>query len=438
MIVYRRKLVDTRAPMRGLMALALLALVSTAFAADLAPLPKADPIQLTPIAPAPAAAPAGKVPAAAPAAAPAGKASPTLQTAPSANAPASVSAKVEPAAKPQAASITINGAQIMKVGQQPAQPMAQQPGQPAAQPVATPRSNDPNEAVRQAIRERMQGTGELVIRSVDASESAPMPAPKAAPKRTAPAKPAANRPAPGVEWSYDGDRGPAMWGKLHSSYAMCEKGRFQSPIDIRDGVGVDLPPLTFEVKPSHFKIVDTGKTFEVEYLAGATLKVLGNVHRLVRIEFRHPAEERINGRSLGMSMQLHFRDANGRHAAVSVLLASAAAKENPFIQTLWNHIPLVRNEPIAPPEAMINLAQILPRNLAYYTYMGSLTSPPCTEGVTWYVLKTPIEVAPEQIAIFARLYPNNTRPVQPTNSRLIKESRGAMTEAGGGGVFEAR
>lgn len=438
MIVYRRRLVDVRAPMRGLMALALLALVSTAFAADPAPLPKADPIQLTPIAPtaAPAAASQGKAPAAAPLPA---------SSAPAANAPASVKPKAEPAAKaqavaqPQSATITINGAQLMRIGQQqPGQPAAQVAPAQAAQPApAAARSSDPNEAVRQAIRERMQGTGELVIRSVD-SESAPVAAPKAAPKRAAPAKPAASKPAPGVEWSYDGDRGPAMWGKLHSSYAACEKGRFQSPIDIRDGVGVDLPPLSFEVKPSHFKIVDTGKTFEVEYLAGATLKVLGNVHRLVRIEFRHPAEERINGRTLGMSMQLHFRDANGRHAAVSVLLASAAAKENPFIQTLWNHIPLVRNEPIAPPEAMINLAQILPRNLAYYTYMGSLTSPPCTEGVTWYVLKTPIEVAPEQIAIFARLYPNNTRPAQPTNSRLIKESRGAMTDASGGGVFEAR
>ncbi len=438
MIVYRRRLVDVRAPMRGLMALALLALVSTAFAADPAPLPKADPIQLTPIAPtaAPVAAPQGKAPAAS---------APSAPTTPAASAPASVKPKAEPAAKaqavaqPQSATITINGAQLMRIGQQqPGQPAAQAAPAQAAQPAPTAtRSSDPNEAVRQAIRERMQGTGELVIRSVD-SESAPVAAPKAAPKRAAPAKPAASKPAPGVEWSYDGDRGPAMWGKLHSSYAACEKGRFQSPIDIRDGVGVDLPPLSFEVKPSHFKIVDTGKTFEVEYLAGATLKVLGNVHRLVRIEFRHPAEERINGRTLGMSMQLHFRDANGRHAAVSVLLASAAAKENPFIQTLWNHIPLVRNDPIAPPEAMINLAQILPRNLAYYTYMGSLTSPPCTEGVTWYVLKTPIEVAPEQIAIFARLYPNNTRPAQPTNSRLIKESRGAMTDASGGGVFEAR
>lgn len=396
MSVYRRKPLDYRAPTRGLFALALMALVSMAFAADPAPLPKADPIQITPIAPA------------------AVQVAPAAQAAAPAAASKSAPAPAAPAAKPGSMNVTVNGVQAVKV----------------AQPTTT--AADPNEAVRQAIRERMQGTGELVIRSVDAVPTTTAPAKPAAPAAAASAKPAAAaKPAvaPAVPWSYDGDRGPAMWGKLHPSYATCEKGRFQSPIDLRDGVGVDLPELTFEMKPSLFKVLDTGKTFEVHYMAGASMKVLGSFHRLAHIEFRHPAEERINGKSFGMSMQLHFRDTQGRHAVVSVLLSPVAGKENPFIQSVWNHIPLVRNEAVAPPDVMVNLGQALPRNLAYYTYMGSLTAPPCTEGVTWYVLKTPVEVSPEQIAIFARLYPNNTRPVQPTNNRLIKESRGLMVEA---------
>lgn len=402
MILYRRKPVDFRYPARGVAALAFLVLASMAFANDPAPLPKADPIQITPIAPIPAQIPVNA------AAAKNGQAAE----------PAAVPAKAPTAAKSGAVNVTVNGSQAARA--------AQQSGAPAKQ--------DPNEAVRQAIRERMQGTGELVIRSVDAvpTTTAPTKPAAAAPSSAAAAaKPvAAPRPVapPVVPWAYDGDRGPAMWGKLHPSYANCEKGQFQSPIDLRDGVGVDLPELNFELKPSLFKVLDTGKTLEVHYPAGAALKVLGNYHRLTHIEFRHPAEERINGKSFGMSMQLHFRDIPGRYAVVSVLLNPVAGKENPFIQSIWNHIPLVRNEAVSPPEQMVNLGQALPRNLAYYTYMGSLTAPPCTEGITWYVLKTPVEVSPEQIGIFARLYPNNTRPIQPTNNRLIKESRGRVVE----------
>lgn len=394
MTVYRRRLLDHSVPLKGVVALAVLALVSTAFAADApAPLPKADPIQITPIAPA-AAAPA-----------PASAAS-SAASRPAASAPAAAPAAAAAGRAPSG--MTINGTPAMRVSQQPA---AGQPAAPA----------DPNEAVRQALRERMAGSGELVIRSTD---SIPPPAPRAeapAPRAAAP-KPSTGRPVAVAPWDYEGERGPQAWAKLHPSYAQCEKGRFQSPIDLRDGVGVDLPPITFDFKPSLFKVTDTGKTLDLAYNAGGSLTVLGGVHRLSYIEFRHPAEERINGRAHGMSMQMHFRDAQGRMSAVSVLL-NPVGKENPFIQTVWNHIPLVRNEPIAPPDVMLDLAKFLPRDLAYYTYMGSLTTPPCTEGVTWFVLKNPVDISPEQAAIFGRLYPNNARPIQVGNSRLIKESR---------------
>lgn len=390
MTVYRRRLIDISVPLRGVMALAVLALVSSAFAAEPpAPLPKADPIRITPISPAAASEPAGA----------AVQGAPARASAPAAAAPAAPSRATPPA-------LSINGQAAMKVSQQ----TAAQPAAPA----------DPNEAVRQALRERMAGSGELVIRSTD---SIPPPAPRpAAPAPKAAAKPAAGRPVAVAPWDYDGERGPQAWSKLHPTYAQCEKGRFQSPIDLRDGVGVDLPPISFEFKPSLFKVTDTGKTLELAYNNGGSFSVLGNVYRLSHIEFRHPAEERINGRTHGMSMQMHFRDSQGRMAAVSVLL-NPAGKEHAFIQTVWNHIPLLRNEPVAPPDVMLDLAKALPRDLSYYTYMGSLTTPPCTEGVTWYVLKNPVDISPEQAQIFGRLYPSNVRPIQAGNSRLIKESR---------------
>lgn len=284
MTVYRRRLVDHSVPLKGVVALAVLALVSTAFAADApAPLPKADPIQITPIAPA-AAAPAAAAPSAA--------------SRPAASAPAAAPAAAT-AGKPPSG-MTINGTPAMRVSQQPAA------GQPAA-------PTDPNEAVRQALRERMAGSGELVIRSTD---SVPPPAPRAetpVPRAAAvPKLSATGRPVAAAPWDYEGERGPQAWAKLHPSYAQCEKGRFQSPIDLRDGVGVDLPPITFDFKPSLFKVTDTGKTLDLAYNAGGSLTVLGGVHRLSYIEFRHPAEERINGRTHGMSMQMHFRDAQGR------------------------------------------------------------------------------------------------------------------------------
>jgi carbonic anhydrase len=358
------------------------------------------------------------------------------------------------AGRPQ---VTINSAPVNKLAQQ------------AAGVGAAPAKGD--EAIRQAIRDRMQGQGELVIRTADTPPSAapgaqantagegvapvakPAPRPQA-PKSTEPqqtpvtlggaktAEPASPKaepklpimpkPVTPVEWAYEGDRGPAAWGKLHPSYSACEKGRFQSPIDIRDGVGVDLPSIKFDFKPSKFRLVDSGKTIEVHYLEGGAVSVMGHYHRLTHIEFRHPAEERINGKSFGMSMQLHLRDMQGRLAAVSVLLVPSGS-ENPFIQQIWNHIPLVRNEPVAPPDVMLNIADALPKDQAYYTYMGSLTTPPCTEGVTWYVLKNPVAVSAEQIGIFARLYPNNSRPLQASSSRLIKESRGAMPASPSGG-----
>lgn len=388
------------------LALAFTASVGVAQTTEPEPLPKGDGIRVTPIAPA-----AESVPVTTPAAAT------TPAPAPATD---SQSAAKSPPAAPAAASAA-----------------------PAATPkTVAPAKEDPNEVVRRAIREKMQGRGDLIIRAGDAiviteSQNAPAaPAkPAAPPTPPATAKPAAaaapaEAPTPAVPvarpalpaWSYEGERGPAAWGKLGPAYSLCERGRFQSPIDIRDGVGVDLPSMTFAFKPSLFRITDTGKTLEVQNLGGGGFSILGNAHRLTHIAFRHPAEEKINGKSFDMSMQLHHRDGAGRTAVVTVLL-SATGAENPVIQTLWNHIPLLRNEPVAPPDTMIDLNLALPKDRGYFNYMGSLTTPPCTEGVTWFVLKTPVEISTAQLAIFARLYPNNARPVQPVNDRLIKESR---------------
>jgi carbonic anhydrase len=202
--------------------------------------------------------------------------------------------------------------------------------------------------------------------------------------------------------------------------ALCAQGQRQSPIDIRDGIEVDLEPLAFDYRPSLFSISDTGNGIEVK-VGDNRLSLLGKSYELERIQLFRPAEEILEGRRFDMGVHLEHLAADGERLVVAVLLEKGAP--HPLIQTLWNYLPLEKHLEVRPPTASIDLNQLLPEDRSYHTYMGSLTRPPCSEGVIWVVLKTPIQVSPEQDAIFARLYAHNARPVQPTQGRLIKSSR---------------
>ncbi|MBI3523092.1 MAG: carbonic anhydrase family protein, partial [Betaproteobacteria bacterium] len=240
------------------------------------------------------------------------------------------------------------------------------------------------------------------------------------PTRKKPAPMAEAPMAPPVHWSYAGEGGPANWAKLRPDYATCGSGQRQSPIDIRDGIRVDLEPIKFDYKPTQFRIVDNGHTVQVNVGAGSTISVMGRQFELVQLHFHRPAEERINGKAYDMVVHLVHKDLDNHLAVIAVLLESGS--ENPVIQTFWNNLPLEVGQDVVPSVA-VNLNGLLPENRNYWTYMGSLTTPPCTEDVLWMVLKQPVQVSPEQIAIFSRLYRNNARPIQPGNNRLIKESR---------------
>ncbi len=221
-------------------------------------------------------------------------------------------------------------------------------------------------------------------------------------------------------WSYEGEGSPANWGKLRGDFTTCATGRRQSPIDIREGIRVDLEPIQFDYKHSQFRIVDNGHTIQVNVGEGSTLSVMNRTYRLLQFHFHRPSEERVNGKSFDMVIHLVHQDDAGKIAVVAVLLEKGS--ENPLIQTLWNHMPLEVDREVAPAVA-IDLNGLLPENRGYYTYMGSLTTPPCTEDVLWMVFKQPLPVSAEQVNIFARLYRNNARPIQPANNRLIKENR---------------
>lgn len=230
----------------------------------------------------------------------------------------------------------------------------------------------------------------------------------------------ATRATPRVEWGYEGAGAPENWAKLDPRNSLCASGQRQSPIDISDGIKVDVEPVRFDYRPSSFRIADTGRSVEV-FVGDMSFSLTGKTYTLQKITFHRPSEERIDGRRFDMSAHLIHKAEDGQLAIIAVLIERG--NENPFIQTLWNNLPLEKGLEVAPPAATIDLEALLPVSRNYYAYMGSLTTPPCTEGVLWLVMKQPVQASQQQVDIFSRLYRNNARPVQPTNGRLIKEGR---------------
>lgn len=220
-------------------------------------------------------------------------------------------------------------------------------------------------------------------------------------------------------WSYEGEEGPLAWGKLNSANTKCDIGERQSPIDIRDGIRVDLDTINFDYKPTQFQVIDNGHTIQVNLNAGNYLNVSGKNFELLQFHFHRPSEERINGKGFEMVAHLVHKDREGKLAVVAILLE--LGEPHSVVQSVWNNLPLEKNEAVKALKN-IDLSQLLPKHHGYFTYMGSLTTPPCSEGVLWLVLKAPVSISPEQAAIFARLYPNNARPLQKSGGRLIKES----------------
>ncbi|WP_301103066.1 carbonic anhydrase family protein [Propionivibrio sp.] len=223
-----------------------------------------------------------------------------------------------------------------------------------------------------------------------------------------------------IPWSYDGTGGADNWSRLKAEYATCGSGRRQSPIDLRDGIALDLEPIQFAYRPASFRVVDSGRNLQMT-VYGGSLGLLGKNYELIRIQFHRPSEITIDGRAFAMDAQLVHKSDDGKLAIAVVLLDTGT--ENPVIQMALNNLPLEKGGEVAPPAQTLDLSRLLPGDQRYFTFMGSLTTPPCTEDVLWLVLKQPQQLSPEQLAIFERLYKPNARPVQPGWGRIIKESR---------------
>jgi len=220
-------------------------------------------------------------------------------------------------------------------------------------------------------------------------------------------------------WSYEGENGPANWGKINPEWSKCSTGNRQSPIDIRDGMKVELEQITFDYHPSSFNVTDNGHTVQVMLGGGNFITVQNRMYELIQFHFHRPSEERVNGKGYEMVMHLVHKDGEGKLAVIALLMERG--RPQPVIQTVWNNLPLEKLDTLAP-SSVIDPIDLIPGRRDYFTFMGSLTTPPCSEGVLWLVMKEPIQASPAQMALFSRLYPMNARPVQPGSGRIIKES----------------
>lgn len=236
--------------------------------------------------------------------------------------------------------------------------------------------------------------------------------------------PAADAHGGDVHWAYEGENGPQAWGKLKPDFNLCAIGKRQSPINIEDGSTLQGPaePVQFNYTPSNGTVVNNGHTIQVDVQGDNSITVRGSRYRLLQFHFHTPSEESVNYKRFAMVAHLVHKNDEGQLAVVAVLLDPGAAP-NPLIDKVWTYMPLDAGDRVRMPRELLNMNELLPSDQRYYQFMGSLTTPPCSEGVLWMVLKQPMTISRNQLRLFTQLYPLNARPAQPLNGRPVRDAQ---------------
>ncbi|MBU0961140.1 MAG: carbonic anhydrase family protein [Proteobacteria bacterium] len=221
-----------------------------------------------------------------------------------------------------------------------------------------------------------------------------------------------------THWGYSGHEGPEFWGDLSHDYAICKTGKNQSPIDVDSLVEAELSPIVFQYNAVPLDIVNNGHTVQVNYAPGSTITVNGHTYNLLQFHFHTPSENTVKGQFFAMEAHLVHSDDAGNLSVVGVMFEEGA--ENPFLAGIWSHMPEKAGVSKSLPEVTLNVKDMLPSNKSYYRFNGSLTTPPCSEGVNWMLLQNPVPVSRAQADKFHTLMGgDNNRPVQPVNARPI-------------------
>jgi carbonic anhydrase len=222
-------------------------------------------------------------------------------------------------------------------------------------------------------------------------------------------------------WDYSDAHGPSHWGDLGPEFAQCKMGHHQSPVDISNPRKAVLPPIQFHYRSSPLHIIDNGHTIQINYAPGSFMLVGEKKYELRQFHFHRPSEEKINGKRFDMTVHLVHMDEDGKLAVVAVLLQEG--NDNALVRELWTDLPHEKEKEELFEKVQIDISQMLPSDRSYYTFSGSLTTPPCSEDVTWFVLKHPVTISAAEISQFSQLYRDDARPTQPLYDRVVLESQ---------------
>lgn len=222
---------------------------------------------------------------------------------------------------------------------------------------------------------------------------------------------------PQVPWAYYGDKGPEHWGDLAPEFSAC-KGERQSPIDLSGGQRLHYSPLSFRYRSTALSVHNDGHSLWVKTPPGSSMIAAGHEYQLTGFRFHAPGEHQINGVPADMELQLEHVDHQGQIAVVAVPM-KAGRRMNSTLARIWDHLPGGRGQHFYGHRTGINPRFLLPSDKSYFTYVGSLTEPPCTEGVEWFVLAEPMEVDRTYVQRFLQAVGPNARPVQALNGRPV-------------------
>lgn len=222
-------------------------------------------------------------------------------------------------------------------------------------------------------------------------------------------------------WGYKGETGAEHWGELNNEYQLCATGLSQSPVNISNAILNPGPPLEFNYKNTPLNIVNNGHTLQVNYEPGSYLKKGEESFQLLQFHFHTPSEHQVLKKPFDMEMHLVHKNKKNQLAVVAVMLEVSDA--NPDLKSLWEYLPAEINHPVNKSDISINALNILPDKREYLYYPGSLTTPPCSEGVQWYILNKAIPVSKKQVSQFKELIDFNSRPVQPIHERKIYKAQ---------------
>lgn len=237
--------------------------------------------------------------------------------------------------------------------------------------------------------------------------------------------------SPLPHWSYEGDDGAEHWHALSSAFEACGKGHMQSPINIEDVIEAPSPPLMINYATEQASVVNNGHSVQVDLAGDSAITLNGEKYTLLQFHFHVPSENHIKGKEFPAELHLVHRADNGALAVIAVMITTGAP--NLSLANVIDKAPAKPSAHGVPIAGGFDAADVLPDDLRYYAFEGSLTTPPCSEGVGWRVLETSISLSPEQIERLRQIMPrHNARPVQAQGSRLVIESAGAAQHRNAG------